>query len=187
MRVGVLAIQGDVVEHLGILRKLGVACAEVRTRQDLEGVDGLIMPGGESTAIGLQLQESGLGDAISKRIRAGMPVLATCAGVILLAKDISGTKQYRLGVADVSVVRNDYGRQADSFEADLTLEGSAMPLRACFIRAPVITRLDTAWHVLARYAGKPVLIQKGKVILATFHPELTGETRVHEMLLGLMR
>lgn len=177
MRIGVLAVQGNFREHAAMLRELGAEVVEVRLPEHLEGLDGLVIPGGESTAITRLMRLYGLEQAI----RAfAAPVLGTCAGMILLDRD-------HLGLVDVEVERNGYGRQVASFEADLALEGGGEPLRGVFIRAPRVTAAGPGVEVLATYAGDPVLLREGRFLVASFHPELTADTRVHERFLELVR
>jgi pyridoxal 5'-phosphate synthase pdxT subunit len=176
MRIGVLAVQGNFREHEAVLRGLGADVVEVRKPEQLEGLDGLVVPGGESTAIGRLIRLYGLEDAI-RRFTA--PILGTCAGMILLDRD-------HLGLVDVGVSRNAYGRQVASFEANLDLAGEAEPLRGVFIRAPRVVDAGQDVEVLAQLDGEPVLLRQGRIIVAAFHPELTDDTRVHEMFLELV-
>jgi 5'-phosphate synthase pdxT subunit len=177
LRIGVLAVQGNFREHAAVLRRLGAEAVEVRKPDQLEGLDGLIVPGGESTAIARLMRLYGLEDAL-RRFQG--PVFGTCAGLILLGRD-------RLGLVDVAVARNAYGRQVASFEADLELEGEEEPLRGVFIRAPRVAGVGPAVEVLAELDGEPVLLRQGRFLVATFHPELTDDTRVHERFLDLVR
>jgi pyridoxal 5'-phosphate synthase pdxT subunit len=173
MRIGILAVQGNFREHAAMLRRLGAEPVEVRKPEQLEGLDGLIVPGGESTTFVRLMRLYGLEDAI----RAfQQPVLGTCAGLIVLDRD-------HLGLLDVEVARNAYGRQVSSFEADLELAGEDEPLRGVFIRAPRVTAAGDGVEVLARLDGEPVLLRQGRFLVATFHPELTDDTRVHELFL----
>ena len=177
MRVGVLAVQGNFREHAAMLRELGVDVVEVRLPEELDGLDGLVIPGGESTAIRRLMRLYGLEDAIRG---FAAPVLGTCAGMILLDRA-------HLGLVDVAVERNGYGRQLQSFEADLDLGDGRAPLRGVFIRAPRVTEAGQDVEVLATHEGVPVLLKQGRFIVASFHPELTGDTRVHERFLQLVR
>jgi 5'-phosphate synthase pdxT subunit len=183
---GVLALQGDVAEHLRIFDVLGVEATRVKTLEDLEGVDALVIPGGESTTIGFMLDEHDMIDPLRKRIDDGMPVLGTCAGAILLANDVVGPpgqeRWPHIGGLDATICRNAYGRQVDSFEADVDVKGVG-PMHAVFIRAPVIDRVGTGVEVLASHRDAPVVVQQGNVIVATFHPELASETGLHRLLL----
>jgi pyridoxal 5'-phosphate synthase pdxT subunit len=177
VRIGVLALQGNFREHVAVLRCLGVEVVEVRKAEQLEGLDGLIIPGGESTAIGRLLPLYGLEDAV--RAFEG-PVFGTCAGMILLDRN-------HLGLVDLEVARNAYGRQVASFEADLALADGEPPLRGVFIRAPRVTEYGPGVEVLATLDGEPVLLRQGKFLVASFHPELTDDARVHELFLDLIR
>jgi pyridoxal 5'-phosphate synthase pdxT subunit len=178
MRVGVLALQGNFREHVKMLAGLGVEAVEVRKPEHLSGLDGLIIPGGESTAIARLIGLYGFEEPL--RAFPGA-VFGTCAGMILLARD------GRLGQVDIGVERNAYGRQVASFEADLPLAGSEEPLRGVFIRAPRVTDVGEGVEVLAELDGDPVLIREGRFLVASFHPELTTDSRVHERFLDLVR
>ena len=178
LRIGVLAVQGNFREHLRVLRRLGVRGIEVRKAAELAGLDGLVIPGGESTAIGRLIRLYGLEEAIRQ---FGRPVFGTCAGMILLAR--GGP----LEQMDVVVERNAYGRQVASFEADLELEDEIVPLRGVFIRAPRVRETGPDVEVLAEHDGEPVLLRQGRVLVASFHPELTEDTRVHERFLAMVR
>ncbi|MDP9491851.1 MAG: pyridoxal 5'-phosphate synthase glutaminase subunit PdxT [Actinomycetota bacterium] len=177
MRIGVLAIQGDFREHANMLRRLGADPVEVRKPDELDGLDGLVIPGGESTAIARLARIYGLEEALRRFDR---PVFGTCAGMILLDRD-------HLGLVDVAVRRNAYGRQVASFEADLELDGQSEPLRGVFIRAPRVADAGPGVEVLAELDGEPVLLREGRFLIASFHPELTDDTRVHELFLDLVR
>jgi pyridoxal 5'-phosphate synthase pdxT subunit len=176
-RIGVLAVQGNFREHAAMLRRLGAEAVEVRKPEQLEQLDGLIVPGGESTAIARLVQLYGFEDAIRSFQR---PILGTCAGMILLDR-------HHLGLLDLAVDRNAYGRQVASFEADLELVGDEDPLRGVFIRAPRVAEAGPDVEVLAELDGEPVLLQEGRIVVAAFHPELTDDTRVHERFLDLVR
>jgi 5'-phosphate synthase pdxT subunit len=190
-RVGVLALQGDFREHLAVLQRLGREAREVRTREELDTVASLVIPGGESTAIGRLARIYGLIEPLRDRIEAGMPVLGTCAGMIFLAAATTGPAQPQLGVLDVVVERNAFGRQIDSFEEDLEIAGMEGTLHAVFIRAPWIAKVGSEVDVLASIESAatgerhPVFVRQGTVLATSFHPELTGDTRVHEMLLNI--
>jgi 5'-phosphate synthase pdxT subunit len=172
-RVGVLAVQGNFREHAAMLRRLGADVVEVRKPEELAGLDGLVVPGGESTTFMRLMQLYGLDEAIGEFDR---PILGTCAGMIVLDRD-------HLGLADLAVDRNAYGRQVASFEADLQLAGEDEPLRGVFIRAPRVRETGEDVDVLAERDGEPVLVRDGRIIVASFHPELTEDTRVHELFL----
>jgi 5'-phosphate synthase pdxT subunit len=183
-RVGVLALQGDVREHSAALTQVGAVPVPVRREQDLAGLDGIVVPGGESTTIGRLLTVFDLLEPLREALRGGLPAYGSCAGMILLADEVvDGTPgQPTLGGLDVSVRRNAFGRQVDSFEAELDLVGLPEPVHAVFIRAPWIERLGEGVQVLAREpGGHPVAIRQGALLATSFHPELTGDARVHEL------
>jgi pyridoxal 5'-phosphate synthase pdxT subunit len=177
MRVGVLAVQGNFREHVAMLRRLGVEAVEVRKAHQLGGLDGLVVPGGESTTFLRLMRLYGLDAAIRRFER---PVFGTCAGMIVLDRD-------HLGLVDIAVDRNAYGRQVASFEADLDVAGEEEPLRGVFIRAPRVREVGDDVEVLAEHAGEPVLLRQGRFLVASFHPELTEDTRVHELFLDAVR
>lgn len=185
MRVGVLALQGDFREHKTTLESMGIDTFLVLKPADIARCDALIIPGGESTTIGRLLTVFGLLDPLLERARAGMPVFGTCAGMVLLAREIEGSAQPRLGLIDVVVRRNAFGRQVESFEADLSIPviGSD-PFRGVFIRAPYITQIDPGVEVLGRLEDKIVLVRQGKILAASFHPELTKDYRLHRYFLN---
>jgi 5'-phosphate synthase pdxT subunit len=177
MRIGVLAVQGDFREHAAMLARLGAEVVEVRKPEQLDGLDGLVVPGGESTAFMRLMHLYGLDEAVR---RFEGPVFGTCAGMIVLSRT-------HLGLVDVEVKRNAFGRQVASFEADLDVAGEDEPVRAVFIRAPWIEQVGPGVEVLAEVDGKPVLAREGRFLVAAFHPELTDDTRVHERFLELVR
>ncbi|MGH3048709.1 MAG: pyridoxal 5'-phosphate synthase glutaminase subunit PdxT [Gaiellaceae bacterium] len=177
LRIGVLAVQGNFREHAAVLRRLGAEPVEVRLPEQLEGLDGLIVPGGESTAIGRLMRLYGLDEAV--RGFAG-PVFGTCAGMILLDRE-------HLGLGDYTARRNAFGRQVASFEADLSVDASGEPVRAVFIRAPWLEDAGADVEVLAEVDGHPVLAREGRLLVAAFHPELTDDTRIHELFLNIVR
>jgi pyridoxal 5'-phosphate synthase pdxT subunit len=177
MRIGVLAVQGNFREHSSMLRRLGAEPIEVRKPEQLADLDGLVIPGGESTAIARLVRLYGLEEAIRAFDR---PLFGTCAGMILLDRR-------HLGLLDLEVSRNAYGRQVASFEADLELAGEDEPLRGVFIRAPRVAQVGPGVEVLAELDGEPVLLREGRVLVAAFHPELTDDPRVHERFLDLVR
>lgn len=187
MNIGILAVQGDFEAHTAMLAGLGVETIEVRTVRDLDGCDGLILPGGESTTQLQFLQEEGLFQAVKRFAREGSGIFGTCAGAILLATDVKNPAQDSLGLLDMTVLRNAYGRQlaSDVFFAPSKLRDE--PLEMVFIRAPIIDRLGTGVEVLAEYAGKPVLVRHGNIMAATFHPELTQDSTVHKTFLEMVR
>ncbi|MFN2594685.1 MAG: pyridoxal 5'-phosphate synthase glutaminase subunit PdxT [Actinomycetota bacterium] len=188
MKVGVLALQGDVPEHVRALQAAGATPIEVKDADALAGVDGLIIPGGESTTIGKLVERFGLSEPLRERIDAGMPAWGTCAGLILMARDVVGRQSVpvSIGSMDVSVERNAYGRQVESFESDIDVKGFDSPFRAVFIRAPVIESVGRAVEVLASHDGLPVLVRQGLMLGSSFHPEMTGDTRVHELFVGMV-
>ncbi|GAB6275528.1 MAG: pyridoxal 5'-phosphate synthase glutaminase subunit PdxT [Rectinema sp.] len=182
-RIGLLAFQGDYEAHGKALARTDIASitiVEVRCLSDLEGVDALIIPGGESTVMGMLLERFGMFKALKTRIEDGLPVLATCAGLILLAKNIEGSNQARLGVLDVTVLRNAYGRQIDSFHAPVqTSIPQTGTIDGVFIRAPKITALGEGVKVIATYRNEPVMVRQGSIVAATFHPELLPDASLH--------
>lgn len=185
-KIGVLALQGDFKEHIEILKKCKADAVEVRLPEDLKDIGGLIIPGGESTAIGNLMQRHNLDKEIIKKYKKGMAIYGTCAGAILLAKDIVGSRQPRLSLLDISVKRNDYGRQVDSFEAELKIEGIGN-FNGIFIRAPVIEKVNNGVKVLSKFNSKPVLMQKNNILASTFHPELANDKRVHEHFIKIVK
>ncbi len=176
MKIGVLAVQGNFREHAAMLRRLGADAVEVRKPEQIEGLDGLVIPGGESTTFMRLMRLYGLDEAVR---RFGGPILGTCAGMIVLDRN-------HLGLVDVEVERNAWGRQVHSFEADLDVAGDAIPLRGVFIRAPWIEQAGPGVEILAEHDGHPVLARQGRILVAAFHPELTDDTRVHERFLHLV-
>lgn len=185
--IGVLALQGDVREHIDALRRAGAEAIPVKTREEIARVDGLIIPGGESTTVGKLLVRFGLMEVVRELPEDGKPIFGTCTGMILLAKAIEGSEQPRVGVLDVTVRRNAFGRQIDSFEEDLAVEGIAgAPVRAVFIRAPFITDVQPGVEVLAEYDGHPVLVREGNLLAAAFHPELTDDIRIHQLFIRMV-
>ena len=177
LRIGVLALQGNFREHVSVLRGLGAETVEVRKPEELEGLDGLVIPGGESTTFMRLMRLYGLDEAIRRFPGA---VFGTCAGMIVLDGN-------HLGLVDVTVRRNAFGRQVASFESDLAVEGDERPMRAVFIRAPWIEELGPDVEVLAELDGRPVLAREGRFLVASFHPELTDETRLHERFLAMAK
>ncbi len=189
-RIGVLALQGAFIEHVHALQRIGVDAVEVRLPHDLEGLDGLIIPGGESTAIGKLMVRFGFIEPLTDAATAGLPIWGTCAGMILLANDIGGLNQPLLGLMDIRVERNAFGRQLDSFETDLAIPAlGPLPFPAIFIRAPLIHEVGDATDVLARLGdGRIVAAREGNLLATSFHPELTHDDRLHryfvEQLVG---
>jgi len=189
MKAGVLALQGDVREHLRALESSGATAVPVKTPEQLAGVDALVLPGGESTTIGKLLHRFELLEPLTERARSGMPLYGTCAGLILMADEIDGPQEapHRLKVLDVTVRRNAYGRQVDSFESDLEVSGLEDSFTAVFIRAPLIERVGDGVEVLAKCDGAPVLIRANHLMASSFHPEMTGDTRLHELFVHKAR
>ncbi len=190
--VGVLALQGAFREHVAALTRLGAATREVRQLRDMAGIDAMVIPGGESTTMGKLLTDLEMLEPLRARIREGMPVYGSCAGLILLCRNIEGSEQPRLGILDATVRRNAFGRQVDSFEADLAIpELGAEPLPAVFIRAPVILATGPEVRVLARVemdgAERAVAVRQDRVLATSFHPELTPDTRFHRYFLDICR
>ncbi len=184
-RIGVLALQGDFAAHARVLSELGVQAVEVRTPEGLEGLHGLVLPGGESTTL-LNLMGDG---PWFERLRAfharGGAILATCAGAILISREVQEPSQPSLGLLDAVIRRNGYGRQVDSFETQLNVVGSDAPLNAVFIRAPRFLALGPDVEILARFEGEPVLVREHRVLAGTFHPELSGDSGLHEQFVKL--
>jgi 5'-phosphate synthase pdxT subunit len=182
-KAGVLALQGDFREHARAFADAGATPVEVRTPEQLAGVDCLAIPGGESTTISKLARAYDLVEPIRDRARAGMPVLGTCAGMIVLANEVIGGEPL-LGLMDIGVRRNAYGRQVDSFEADLDVEGIEHRVRGIFIRAPWIERIGEGVRVLSTFEDRPVVLEERNLLVASFHPELVGESGLHRYLLG---
>ena len=186
-RIGVLALQGDVVEHVAAMRRAGADCTGVKTLAELERVDGLIVPGGESTTVMKLLARFDLADPIVRRVKAGMPVWGTCMGMIVVAHDVAGLTQPTLDLIDISVRRNAFGRQNESAEVDLPIPAlGERPFPAIFIRAPWIERAGPNVQVLAQRAGHGVMVREGNVLGTSFHPELTADPRVHAYFLKMV-
>ena len=186
MKVGILALQGDVREHANILIKLGAEPIKVKSPEDLTDIDALIIPGGESTTIGMLVRKYKLDKAIKEKHKQGMPIYGTCAGAIVLAKGIIDSKQPKLNLADISIKRNDYGRQIDSFEAELSIKDIGN-FNGVFIRAPIIKSFYNGVEILSEHNNNPVMIKQHNLLITTFHPELTNDTRVHEYFLNMAK
>jgi 5'-phosphate synthase pdxT subunit len=184
--VGVLALQGDFREHLALLSDLGVDATPVKTPEALSSVDALVIPGGESTTIGKLSVRFGLIEPLRQAISDGLPTYGTCAGLIFLAASLTDGDQPLLGSLDVVVKRNAFGRQNDSFEASLDIAGLDEPFEAVFIRAPWVEKVGSEVEVLATVADHPVMVRQDKIIATSFHPELTGDSRIHQMLLDMV-
>jgi 5'-phosphate synthase pdxT subunit len=186
VRVGVLALQGDTREHLAALSEAGADAVRVRRVSELDAVDALVIPGGESTAMSKLLREFELLEPLRTRLADGMPAYGSCAGMILLATEIvdagvPGREALPLGAIDMTVRRNAFGRQVDSFEGDIAFDGLDEPVHAVFIRAPWVERVGPEVEVLARAAGHPVAVRQGRMLATSFHPEMTGDRRVHRL------
>jgi 5'-phosphate synthase pdxT subunit len=182
MKAGVLALQGDFREHARVFAECGATPIEVRTPEELADVDCLAIPGGESTTISKLAHAGGLVEPVRERVRGGMPILGTCAGMIVLATEVIGGEPL-FALLDATVRRNAYGRQVDSFEADVSVDGIDHDVRGVFIRAPWIERVGDRVRVLATHEGRPVVVEQDRVLVASFHPELVGETGLHRYLL----
>lgn len=194
VKVGVVSLQGEVRSHVAALESLGATASEVRTPADLDDVDALVLPGGESTTMSMLLDSSGLREPLQHRLDAGLPVLGTCAGMILLAREVLDGRadQRSFGAIDIVVRRNAFGRQVDSFEADVDLGGgdpsvAGGPFHAVFIRAPIIEAAGPDVEVLATVGDRPVLARQGPVVVASFHPELTDDRRLHRLFLSSLQ
>ena len=189
MKVGVLGLQGDVREHAQALDESGATPVVVKHAHELAEVDALIIPGGESTTIGKLLDRFSLLELVRERVESGMPLYGTCAGLILMADDVVGSHSapHRIGSMDISVRRNAYGRQVDSFEADLDVDGFDDSFHAVFIRAPVVESAGEAVEVLATWDEHPVLVRQGSMLGSTFHPEMTSDARLHRMFVDMVK
>lgn len=187
MRIGVLALQGDFSAHDRMLRDFGAETVRVRSPEDFSGIDGLVVPGGESTTMNRLLDRYGLKPAIKRLHKGGKPVFGTCAGMILLSRRIENhPRQFSFGFIDVSVDRNAYGRQKDSFETDITMPFlGEKPYRAVFIRAPKITGIGKEVESLAKHGGAHIIVRQKNVLACSFHPEMTEDTRIHEYFLEM--
>jgi 5'-phosphate synthase pdxT subunit len=188
VRIGVLALQGSVREHCNSIKACGGDPVEIRYREEFDTVEGLIIPGGESTTVGKLLVRNNMLDILIEKGRNGFPIFGTCTGMILLAKDIIGSEQPRLSLMDIEVERNAFGRQVDSFEKDMLVEEIGPPaFHAIFIRAPYITRVGEGVKILAEQDGKILLARQGNLMAAAFHPELTDDIRIHQYFCNLCR
>lgn len=187
MKIGILGMQGDIEEHLAVMEKIGVESLRVKSPETLETVNGLIIPGGESTTMLKLLKITGLFEVLRKKIKEGFPVYGTCAGLILLANDVYSPAQDSLKVLDIAVNRNGYGRQINSFNAEISIPIiDEKPFNAVFIRAPVIVKTGNV-DVLSIYNGMPVFVKHDNILASTFHPELSDDVRVHEFFLGMIK
>jgi 5'-phosphate synthase pdxT subunit len=191
VRIGVLALQGDFREHLAALSEIGVVPVPVRRADELDAVDGLVIPGGESTTMSHLLRELELLEPLRARLADGLPAYGACAGMIMLSSEILdagavGREAVPLGGIDITVRRNAFGRQVDSFEGDVAFSGFDEPVYGVFIRAPWVERVGSGVEVLARAAGHPVAVRQGSVLATAFHPEMTGDRRVHRLFVGMV-
>ena len=187
LKIGVLGLQGDVREHIRMLQLLGVESLIVKLPEDLSLVDGLIIPGGESTTMIRIMKEIEMYEPLKEKIEEGFPVFGTCAGMILLSKKVEGSDQLTLKVLDIEVERNAYGRQIESFEVDIKVpQFGDKPVRAVFIRAPKIVKAGNEVEALAEYEGTPVFVRENNVMATSFHPELTDDARVHEYFIKIV-
>ncbi len=189
MKIGVLAFQGDVREHLQMLEKAGAKAAPIRRPTELTDLDGLVLPGGESTTIGHFMKEEGFFEPLISRVKERLFVFGTCAGLVLMAKEVldGTTEQPHLGLMNITVRRNAYGRQRESFEEDIEIKGFKKPYRAIFIRSPWIEERGEEVEVLAEYQGRPVLARQQNVLVSAFHPELTDDSRIHRLFLEMIK
>jgi 5'-phosphate synthase pdxT subunit len=185
MKVGVVAVQGDFEKHLKALHTIGASAVEARVPEDLVGVDRIIIPGGESTTVGLLMERYGLGAAIKEKAAAGMPIWGTCMGMIMMAHDVEGRDQYTLDLLDITVRRNAFGAQVHSFEDEVVVRDMETPVVGVFIRAPIVTRMGSGVEEIARYDDKVVAVRSGNLIGTSFHPELTDDVRMHEWFVSL--
>ncbi|QJC50247.1 pyridoxal 5'-phosphate synthase glutaminase subunit PdxT [Paenibacillus albicereus] len=187
LKIGVLALQGAVAEHIRSLRSAGAEAVPVKRPEELEALDGLVVPGGESTTIGKLMRKYGFIEAIRQFHAEGKPLFGTCAGLIVLAKEIEGGEESHLGLMDMTVVRNAFGRQRESFETELDIKGIDEPVRAVFIRAPLIGRVGPGVDVLSVYKDEIVAAREGSLLAASFHPELTDDYRLHAYFAEMVR
>ena len=187
MRIGVLALQGAVTEHIGMLSALNVEVVPVRLPSELDGLDALVIPGGESTTISKLLSDYGLIEPIRKLAKRGFPIFGTCAGLVLLAKKVPNLEMESIGVIDIEVERNAFGRQVDSFEADLQIPALGNGnFHGVFIRAPIIEKAERGVEILCKLNGSPVAVRQGKLLACSFHPELTDDLRFHRYFVNLI-
>jgi pyridoxal 5'-phosphate synthase pdxT subunit len=189
VKIGVLALQGDVREHARAIEGAGATAIPVKSADEIDTVDALVLPGGESTTIGRLLDRFGLLERLRARVASGMPLYGTCSGMILMAKEITGphAAEHRIEALDITVRRNAYGRQVDSFEADVEVAGLRDPFRAVFIRAPVVERVGPDVEVVATHDGSPVVVREGALLASSFHPEMTADGRLHELFVDMAK
>lgn len=187
MKIGVLALQGAVAEHLKSISSAGAEGIAIKQTEQLSEVDGLIIPGGESTTIGKLMRKYGFIEAIREFSEQGKPIFGTCAGLIVLAKDIEGSEEPHLGLMNIAVSRNAFGRQRESFETDLNIKGIEQPVRAVFIRAPLISQVGEGVEVLSEYQDEIVTAREGHLLASSFHPELTDDYRLHQYFVDMVK
>lgn len=187
MNIGILSLQGSITEHIDAVRKLGHAPVKIKLPEHLEHIDALIIPGGESTTIAKLMQEYNLDKAITEKHKQGMPLFGICAGSVLLSKSIVNDNLPTLNLLDISIKRNDYGRQIDSFETQLQIKNFSKPFHSLFIRAPVIHSYNSDSEVLAEFNNKPVMLKQNNILITTFHPELTDDLRVHRYFIDMIK
>lgn len=186
MNIGILSLQGSIIEHINAVTKLGHTPIKVKLPEHLENISALIIPGGESTTISKLMREYNLDKAIIEKNKQGMPIFGICAGSILLAKNVINNPIQTLNLLDISIKRNDYGRQIDSFETNLQIKNFSKSFPAIFIRAPVIHSYNSNSEVLAEFANKPVMLKQNNILITTFHPELTDDLRVHRYFIDMI-
>lgn len=186
MRIGVLALQGAVKQHMDMLKRCNVTPIEVKLPKDMDNIYGLIIPGGESTTMIKLMKKYGFDKEIKKKYELGIPIYGTCAGAIVLAKDVIGNKKSGLGLIDLSIKRNEYGRQSNSFETSLDIEGFNKPFKGIFIRAPVVNAVYNGAKIMSRFKDDPVLLRQDNVLISTFHPELTNDLRIHKYFVDMV-
>ncbi|NBI30664.1 pyridoxal 5'-phosphate synthase glutaminase subunit PdxT [Chengkuizengella marina] len=187
MKIGVLALQGAVKEHLKMIENAGAEAIVIKTSDQCDEIDGIIIPGGESTTIGRLMKLYGFIEKLNEFSKQRKPIFGTCAGMILLAKEVVGKSENHLGLMDMKVARNAFGRQRESFEANLPIKGLESPLRAVFIRAPLIEEVGSGVEVLSEYNGKIVAARQGHLLAASFHPELTDDFRLHSYFINMVK
>jgi len=188
LNIGVLSLQGAVREHIQMIENSGAHGVSIKKPHELSKIDALIIPGGESTVIGKLMAKYGFDDAIKELYKDGMPIYGTCAGLILLAQKVVGGNKYTLGLMNIEVRRNAFGRQKESFEADLEIPGIGKnPFTGIFIRAPWIELIGKDVHVMAKFKGKIVMAQEGRLLVTAFHPELTGDKRIHDYFIEMVK
>lgn len=186
MNIGILSLQGSITEHINAIKALGHNPIKIKLPEHLQNISALIIPGGESTTISKLMREYNLDKAIIEKSKQGMPILGICAGSILLAKNVINNPIQTLNLLDISIKRNDYGRQIDSFETNLQIKNFSKPFHSIFIRAPVIHSYNSNSEVLAEFANKPVMLRQNNILITTFHPELTDDLRIHRYFIDMI-